>query len=305
MSSLFPATSLQDLDATRGTSGQKLNSPNHITHHALEDDTIEALQAKVGVDGSAVTTTHDYKLGEVTGSDKAVGKTATQTLTNKTLTSPTVNSPTLTNSGNTITLPTTTETLVGRATTDTLTNKTIVAANNTISGITEAMQTLADNTTLDVSTSKHGYVPKAPNDTTKFLNGAGAFSVPSITRRAGVGSDQVATNQTITIAHGLGTTPTYIKITFLNVGVSAGVFDYMQVVYVNGGQTGIGQILEGGTSTAAGNVTTARIYNGLSGGATGTDVVINAPDATNISFTTTKFNTPGSSTYVYQWEAFA
>lgn len=52
---------------------------------------ITSLEAKVGADSSAVTTSHDYKLGEVTSTDKAVGKTATQTLTNKTLTSPVVN----------------------------------------------------------------------------------------------------------------------------------------------------------------------------------------------------------------------
>lgn len=57
---------------------------------------IEALEAKVGVDGSVVTTSHDYKLGEVTGSDKAVGKSATQTLTNKTLTTPIITSPKIT-----------------------------------------------------------------------------------------------------------------------------------------------------------------------------------------------------------------
>lgn len=45
--------------------------------------------------------------------------------------------------------------------------------------ITEAMQVLADNTTQDVSTTKHGYVPKAPNDTTKFLRGDGDWAVPS------------------------------------------------------------------------------------------------------------------------------
>jgi microcystin-dependent protein len=61
MASSFP-TSLQDLDATRGTTGQTLASPNHITHHALEDDTLEAIQTKLGVDNSAVTTTIDYKL---------------------------------------------------------------------------------------------------------------------------------------------------------------------------------------------------------------------------------------------------
>ena len=53
---------------------------------------VQAIKVKVGIDSSAVTTTHDYKLSEVT--DKAVGKTATQTLTNKTLTSPVINNPT-------------------------------------------------------------------------------------------------------------------------------------------------------------------------------------------------------------------
>jgi len=45
--------------------------------------------------------------------------------------------------------------------------------------ITEAKQLLADNTTNDVSTSKHGYAPKAPNDATKYLDGTGAYSVPA------------------------------------------------------------------------------------------------------------------------------
>lgn len=45
--------------------------------------------------------------------------------------------------------------------------------------VTEAMQLLADNTTNNVSTSKHGYAPKAPNDATKYLDGTGAYSVPT------------------------------------------------------------------------------------------------------------------------------
>lgn len=35
-----------------------------------------------------------------------------------------------------------------------------------------------DNTTNDVSITKHGFVPKAPNDGTKFLDGAGAWASP-------------------------------------------------------------------------------------------------------------------------------
>ncbi|MBI3632741.1 MAG: hypothetical protein HY226_00455, partial [Candidatus Vogelbacteria bacterium] len=42
--------------------------------------------------------------------------------------------------------------------------------------VTEAKQTLADNTTNNVSTINHGYAPKAPNDTTKFFRGDGTWA---------------------------------------------------------------------------------------------------------------------------------
>lgn len=61
MATNFP-TNLDDLDLTRGNSTDKLSSPSHVTHHTNEDDAIEALQAKVGVNNSAVTTSLDYKL---------------------------------------------------------------------------------------------------------------------------------------------------------------------------------------------------------------------------------------------------
>lgn len=64
---------------------------DHDVQHSNANDAIEALEAKVGINGSAVTTTHDYKLSGVTGSDKAVSKTGTETLTNKTLTAPQIN----------------------------------------------------------------------------------------------------------------------------------------------------------------------------------------------------------------------
>lgn len=91
----FP-TSLDNF--TNPLPNDKTNAPvTHSQHHSNHNDAIEALEAKVGADGSAVTSSHDYKLSEVTGSDKAVGKTATQTLTNKTLTSPTINSGNINN----------------------------------------------------------------------------------------------------------------------------------------------------------------------------------------------------------------
>jgi hypothetical protein len=48
-----------------------------------------------------------------------------------------------------------------------------------IKRIKESYLYLTDNTTWDVSTSQHGFVPKAPNDATKYLDGTGAYSVPS------------------------------------------------------------------------------------------------------------------------------
>jgi hypothetical protein len=45
--------------------------------------------------------------------------------------------------------------------------------------VTEAKIGLSDNTTNDVSTTKHGFAPKSPNDATKFLDGTGAYSVPT------------------------------------------------------------------------------------------------------------------------------
>jgi len=58
----FP-TSLDSL--TNPTSSDSLNSPSHSAQHANSNDAIEALQAKVGADGSAVTTSHEYRINSI------------------------------------------------------------------------------------------------------------------------------------------------------------------------------------------------------------------------------------------------
>lgn len=63
-----------------------MSSPDHATQHQNHNTAIESLEAKVGINSSAVTTSHDYKLSGVTGTDKAVSKTGTETLTNKRIT---------------------------------------------------------------------------------------------------------------------------------------------------------------------------------------------------------------------------
>lgn len=72
----FPVT-LDDF--TNPTPSDDLNTPAvlHSTQHANINDAVEALQAKVGVDSSAVTTSLDYKVAQLeTDKQDALGYTA-------------------------------------------------------------------------------------------------------------------------------------------------------------------------------------------------------------------------------------
>lgn len=63
----------------------------HATQHGNLNDIVEALEAKVGINSSAVTTSHDYKLSAVTSTAKALTSgTSTQSVTNLTLVTPTL-----------------------------------------------------------------------------------------------------------------------------------------------------------------------------------------------------------------------
>lgn len=86
-------TSLDSLTNPVGT--DPLNAPSHSQQHRDANDAVEALEAKVGVNSSAVTTSHDYKLSNVTGSDKAMSLTGTETGTNKRFNNPRINSTTV------------------------------------------------------------------------------------------------------------------------------------------------------------------------------------------------------------------
>ena len=62
MATSFPS----GLDSlTNPSSGDSLSSPSHSAQHANVNDAVEALQAKVGVNGSAVTSSHDYQLANI------------------------------------------------------------------------------------------------------------------------------------------------------------------------------------------------------------------------------------------------
>lgn len=84
MSINFP-TSLDTTTQLPTESSSTPLSTNHVTAHTNLAAAVIALEAKVGINSSAVTTTIDYKLSGVTGSDLAVSKTGTEIITNKTL----------------------------------------------------------------------------------------------------------------------------------------------------------------------------------------------------------------------------
>jgi microcystin-dependent protein len=66
MAVTFPTT----LDSlTNPLSTDTLNSPSHSDQHSDTNNAIEALEAKVGADSSAVTSSHDYKLAHLTAAD--------------------------------------------------------------------------------------------------------------------------------------------------------------------------------------------------------------------------------------------
>jgi hypothetical protein len=67
--------------------------------------------------------------------------------------------------------------------------------------ITEAKQVLADNTTNNVSSTKHGYAPKSPADATKFLNGA-ATPDYALVKDSDLSTSDITTNNVTTSKHG-------------------------------------------------------------------------------------------------------
>ena len=113
-----------------------------------------------------------------------------ETLTNKTLTTPVISS--ISNTG-TLTLPTSTDTLVGRATTDTLTNKTLTSP---------VISSISNTGTLTLPTSTDTLVGRATTDTLtnktltspviSSISNTGTLTLPTSTGTLALTTDNVA-----------------------------------------------------------------------------------------------------------------
>ena len=195
----YPST----LDTTSTIPVESANTPlstNHVTAHTAIQTAIIAMQTLMGVTASAVTGTFNYILGEITGSDKAVGKTATQTLTNKTLTSPTITGATITTSSvNGVTLQT-----AGSATDFLAANGSYVAgsvsnASTTAKGIVEIAT--SSEVTAGTGTGGTGAVlaisPDGLAASTPVFNGSGLTNLTAVKKVSAVYTD-VAISSTTT-----------------------------------------------------------------------------------------------------------
>lgn len=165
---------------------------------------------------------------------------------------------------------------------------------------------LTDVTTNNSSTSKHGFLKKLDNTATNFMNGAGNWAVPatSVTFTNGITTRDLSTasgNQTI--AHGLGATPKYIKITAILGSTGAatnsfsfGVYNGTTTSNVSRGMNSNSQYFQETSSTNVISLYAVDINS------TTPQVATVTFDGTNITLAWTKNGTPTTTAQIL-WEA--
>lgn len=211
--------------------------------HETVKAAILAIETKAGIDSSAVNTTFDFKLGEVTGGDKAVGKTATQTLTNKTLTSPAINTGTLTTAiwVTSATITSATFTVIPGVTSITFRNN----ANNASNMI------IADDGTTTFRAAVGGITTLTATSLAGTITTAAQANITSVGTLNGL---TVATSaMTVNTAGNATFNRQYLAAKFAVTFSATPTFDFN-----NGNVQSV--------STLTGNITSSTFSNGISGG---------------------------------------
>lgn len=146
-----------------------------------------------------------------------------------------------------------------------------------------------------------GKVVRATGTALPALSAANLTNLPLQYKCGTTTKDSSEASTTQTIAHGLGTTPKYVRITARSVNSSVSV-TWLEAITVYNGTTQASQsvYLSGGTATTADNTFS---LNSTAGSASHQRGVVTF-DGTNITITWTKTNNP-TGTYQLLWEAFA
>lgn len=320
MATNYPAA-LDDSTTIPVESANTKLSVNHVTAHQNIQDAIEAIEAKVGIDGSAVNTSHDYKLSEVTSTDKAVGKSATQTLTNKTLTSPLINLGSDAEgdtyyrnaAGVLVRLPKGTDNHIMKMNGNVPNweaETSITDASYSTKGI---VQGLTDAATSGLTISSGVISVNSGTGANQIVKLDGSSKLPAVDGSAltnvikfesGTTTKNLADSSTTqTIAHGLGRTPKYVRITawYSSVPTSGSDPGLFQAFAVYNGTTQSAMSNNKTSNTTSAVSANFRIGSGNTSASDYQGGVITV-DSTNITITWTKAGSAGG-TATLLWEA--
>lgn len=171
--------------------------------------------------------------------------------------------------------------------------------------VTDALLSTSDITTNNVSTSKHGFAPKAPNDATKFLNGVGAWAVPSGGGSGGVGSSVVVykgSDETVTSSTALQNDDDFSFAIGANEAWKGMVFIPGFTSSNSGGLKADFTLPSGGSGSMRAVIGSAVASTSIGGGSFGSASGTSPTGAYFITFTITNGATPG--TAQFQWAQF-
>jgi len=189
MATNFP-TSLDSL--TNPTSSDALNNPSHSAQHANANDAIEALEVKVGINGSTVNTTIDYWINN-TGATKS----GSEVLTNKTIA---LGSNTVSGTLAQFNTAVTDADLVSLSGSEILTNKTIALGNNTVSGTLAQFNTaVTDADLVSISGAETLTNKTLTSPVISTISNTGTLTLPTSTDTlVGRATTDTLTNKTLT-----------------------------------------------------------------------------------------------------------
>lgn len=165
----------------------------------------------------------------------------------------------------------------------TIANNAVTTAKILNANVTEAKLGISNNTTGNVSITAHGFAPIAPNDATKYLDGTGAYSVPSgasgCTVAGSNGDLQMKSGAGCAASHindngtGFALTEPVLPVSSNNVAIKPATSDGLQSASING-NTGFD-----GLSMGTSDLYIQTSYNNLSS-AGGTIKVLNGSVST-------------------------